>query len=55
MYLLSMLAQSYNIITYCGVGAPGHGREVVYGLNDTLKRLLSILTTNVQLRGEEAH
>ena len=39
VYLLSMLAHSYNIIIYCGVGAPGHGREVFYGLNTTNKKI----------------
>ena len=33
LYLLSMLAHVYNIIINCGVGAPGHGIEVVDGLN----------------------
>ena len=35
IYLLSMLAHAYNIMIYCGVGAPGHGREVVDGLDAT--------------------
>ena len=30
-----MLAYAYNIMIYRGVGAPGHGREVVNALNDT--------------------
>ena len=34
LYLLSMLAHAYNIITDCGVGSPGHGIEVVDGLNN---------------------
>ena len=29
-----MLAHIYNIILYRGVGSPGHGIEVVDGLND---------------------
>ena len=37
LYLLSMLAHAYKIIIYRGFGAPGHFREVVYGLNDTKK------------------
>ena len=48
-----MLAHAYNIIIDRGVGAPGHGREVVDGLNDTEKRLLSILITTVQMTGAE--
>ena len=37
LYLLSMLAYEYKIIIDRGVGAPGHGREVVDGLNATKK------------------
>ena len=33
LYLLPMLAHTYNIIIDCGVGALGHGREFVDGLN----------------------
>ena len=29
LYLLSILAHEYNIIIDCGVGSPGHVREVV--------------------------
>ena len=39
LYLLSMLAHKYNFITYCGVGSPGHGRDVVDGLNAASKKL----------------
>ena len=35
LYLLSILAHAYNIIFGYGVGATGHGIEVVDGLNDT--------------------
>ena len=35
LYLLSMLARSYDIIIDRGVGAPDHCRDVVYGLNAT--------------------
>ena len=43
LYLLSMLAHAYNIIIDCGVGSPGHGIEVVDGLN---------VMKTVQLTGE---
>ena len=33
LYLFSMMVHRYNIIIDRGVGAPGHGREVVDGLN----------------------
>ena len=46
-----MLEHAYNIITYRGVGAPGHGIEVVDGLNENDKRFISMLFTTVQLSG----
>ena len=49
--LISVLAHEYNIITDSCVVSPGHGREVVGGLNDTDKRLISILTTTAELPG----
>ena len=48
LYLLSILEHAYNIIIDCGIIAPGYGREVVDGLNDTDKLLLSMLMTIVQ-------
>ena len=49
LYLLSMLAHAYNTIIDRGVGAPGHGREVVGGLSYTEKWFISILIITVQL------
>ena len=49
IYLLSMLAHAYNIIIDRGVGAPGHVREFVDGLNYTEKWFLSMLMKNVKL------
>ena len=46
-----MLAHAYNIIIDCGVGAPGHGREVVDGLNATDKGFISVLMKTLQLIG----
>ena len=40
LYLLSMFVHTYNKIIDCDVGAPGHGIEVVDGLNDTNKRFI---------------
>ena len=37
LYLLSTLANAYNIITDCVVGVPGNGREVVNGLSSMVK------------------
>ena len=50
-----MLSHAYNIIIDCCDGAPGHGREVVNGLNATDKRFISMLMTNFQLHGEVMH
>ena len=55
LYLLSMLADAYNIIIDCGVGAPRRGREVVDGLNATYKMFISMLTKNAQLAGAVAY
>ena len=55
LYLLSMLEHAYNIIIGRGVGAPGHGREFVDGLNSTDKRFISMLMTTVQLPGASAY
>ena len=37
LYALSILSQSYNIVIESGIIAPGHGIEVVDGLNATYK------------------
>ena len=47
LYLLSILAHAYNIIFDHGVRAPGHVREVIYGLNDTNKCFVSMLNKTV--------
>ena len=49
-----MLAHASNIIIGRGVGAPGHGRDIVYGLNGTDKCLISMLMTTVKLPGAES-
>ena len=51
IYVLSMLAHSYNIIIDHVVGATVHGRESVGGFNATNKRLLSMLIITLQLPG----
>ena len=50
-----MLAHACNIIIDRGVGAPGHGREVVDVLNATDKKYISMLMTTVQLPGASAY
>ena len=51
LYLLSMLAHTYNIIIDSGVGALGHIIKVVGGLNANYIQFLSMLMKNVQLPG----
>ena len=46
-----MFSHEYNIVIYCGVGSPGHGKCFVDGLNDTDKSFLSVLMTTVLLSG----
>ena len=39
LYLISLMSQTYSIIIDRGISEPGHGKEVVYGLNAVDKRL----------------
>ena len=55
LYVLSILSHAYKIIIDSGVGAPGHVREVVYGLNNIYKRFLSMLNTTVQMPGASSY
>ena len=45
------MSQTYSIIIYCGKSAPGHGKEVVDGLNAVDKRYIYQLMSKVQLPG----
>ena len=40
IYLLSLLSKEYNIVIDRAVGAPGHGKDVVDGLNAVDKAFL---------------
>ena len=40
LYLVSVLSQLHSIIFNRGISAPGHGKEVVDGLNATGKRFI---------------
>ena len=42
LYLMSVLSQCQSIIFDLGTGAPGHGKEVVDGLNAIVKRYIYI-------------
>ena len=55
LYLMSMLAHEFHIITERGVGELGHGREVADSLNVTNKITLPILMKKVQLPGSKGY
>ena len=46
---MSVLSQCYSIIIDQGISAPGHGKEVVDGINTIDKRYIYQLVSNVQL------
>ena len=39
---MSVMSQYYSVIIDRGISAPGHGKEVVDGLNDVNKRYIYI-------------
>ena len=45
------MSQSYSAITYWGISAPGHVKEVVYGINDIDKSYVYQIVYNIQLPG----
>ena len=45
------MSQTYSIIIDHGISEPGHGKEVVDGLNDVDKRYIYQLMSKVQLPG----
>ena len=47
-----MLSHSFYVIIYCGISAPGNGKQVVDGLNTIYKRFLIQLIPTVQMLGE---
>ena len=51
LYLMSVMSQCYSIIIDRGISAPGHGKEVVDGLNTVDKRYIYQLMSTVQLPG----
>ena len=46
---MSVMSQTYSIIIDRGISAPGHGKEVVDGLNAVDKRYIYQLMSKVQL------
>ena len=51
LYLMSVMSQCYSILIDRGISAPGHGKEVVYGLNAVDNRYIYQLMSKVQLPG----
>ena len=49
LYLMSVMSQCYSVIIDRGISAPGHGKEVVDGLNAIGNSYLYQLMSNVQL------
>ena len=52
LYLISVFYHCYSIIIYQGISAPGHGKEVVDGIN-AIEKVIYIyqLMSNVKLPG----
>ena len=48
---MSLMSQTYSVIIDCGISAPGHGKEVVDGINAVDKRYIYQLMSKVQLPG----
>ena len=48
---MSVMSQTYSIIVDRAISAPGHGKEVVDGLNAVDKRYIYQLMSKVQLPG----
>ena len=53
LYLFLILSQSFHIIIYCGISAPGHGREVVDGLIATDKIFIFHPVSTFQIPGSK--
>ena len=51
LYRMSIMSQAFSVIINRSISAPGHGREVVDGLNSIEKRFLFQLMSTVQLSG----
>ena len=51
LYPISVMSQCYSIIIDRGISAPGHGKEVVDGINAVDMRYIYQLISTVQLTG----
>ena len=50
---MSVLSQCYSVIIDRGISAPGHVKEVLYGINTIYKHYICQLMSNVQLTGSK--
>ena len=48
---MSVMLQCYSVIIYHGISTPGHGKEVVGGINAINKHYIYPLISNAQLIG----
>ena len=53
LYLMSVMSQCYSIIIDQGISAPGHGKEVVDGINAVDKRYIYQMMYTFQLPGSK--
>ena len=51
LYLMSVMSQTYSLIINRGISEPGHGKELVDGLNAVDKCYIYQLMSKVQLPG----
>ena len=51
LYLMSLISHTFSLIIDRGIIVPGHGKEVVDGLNAVDTRYISQLMSKVQLPG----
>ena len=51
LHLMSVMSQTYSLIIDLGISEPGHGKEVVNGLNAVDKRYIYQLMSKGQLPG----
>ena len=51
LYFMSIMSQCHSVIIDRGISVPGHGKEVVYGLNAVDKSYIYELMSNFKLLG----
>ena len=53
LYLMSFMPQCHSVIIDHGISAPGHVKEMVYGINTIGKHYIHQLMSNVQPNGSK--